>query len=153
MFWILFFVVAHLWNFRTAPWNGDGIFDDAAVDLLFLKTHVISRPFQAAWFYSYGFRMRDETLFHYYLWPWLHLFGYNILTNEAALLALWCTTFLFTLLLTDLFFRILHCHICHCTGFHFSPVRVHLYVRRVPLRNGRPLMRGLPLFSACRLQN
>ena len=46
-----------------------------------------------------------ETLFHYYLWPWLHLFGYNILTNEAALLALWCTTFLFTLLLTDLFFR------------------------------------------------
>src|SRR4029077_12619225 len=28
LFWILFFVVAHLWNFRTAPWNGDGIFDD-----------------------------------------------------------------------------------------------------------------------------
>ena len=52
LFWILFFVVAHLWNFRTAPWNGDGIFDDAARDLLFLKTHVISRPFQAAWFES-----------------------------------------------------------------------------------------------------
>ena len=105
VFWILFFVVAHLWNLRTAPWNGDGIFDDAAVDLLFLKTNVISRPFQAAWFYSYGFPHAREPLFHYYLWPWLHLFGYNILANEAALLALWCTTFLFTLLLTDLFFQ------------------------------------------------
>ena len=105
LFWILFFVVAHLWNLRTAPWNGDGIFADAAQDLLFLKTHVTSRPFQAAWFETYGAYGAHETLFHYYLWPWLHLFGYNILTNEAALLALWCTTFLFTLLLTDRFFQ------------------------------------------------
>jgi hypothetical protein len=105
VFWILFFVVAHLWNLRTAPWNGDGIFADAAQDLLFLKTHVTSRPFQAAWFETYGAYGAHETLFHYYLWPWLHVFGYNILTNEAALLALWCTTFLFTLLLTDLFFQ------------------------------------------------
>ena len=104
VFWILFFVVAHLWDFRTAPWNGDGLFEDASVDLLMLKTHVISRPFQAAWFHFYG-PIEHETLFHYYLWPWLHLFGYNILTNEAALLGLWCTVFLFTLLLADLFFQ------------------------------------------------
>ncbi|MGC2352794.1 MAG: hypothetical protein WA496_05295, partial [Candidatus Udaeobacter sp.] len=103
VFWILFFVVAHLWNLRTAPWNGDGVFDDAARDPLYLKTYVTSRPFQAAWFTSDSWAY--ETLFHYYLWPWLHLFGYNILTNEAASLALWCTTFLFTLLLTDLFFK------------------------------------------------
>ena len=103
LFWILFFAVAHLWNFRTAPWNGDGIFEDAARDLLYLKTHVTNRPFQAAWFTSDGWAY--ETLFHYYLWPWLHLFGHNILTNEAASLALWCATFLFTLLLTDLFFE------------------------------------------------
>jgi hypothetical protein len=104
VFWILFFVVAHLWNFRTAPWNGNGLFEDASVDLLMLKTHVISRPFQAAWFHFDG-PIEHETLFHYYLWPWLHLFGYNILTNEAALLGLWCTVFLFTLLLTDLLFQ------------------------------------------------
>jgi hypothetical protein len=104
VFWILFFVVAHLWNLRTAPWNGDGIFDDAADDLLFLKTHATGRPFQAAWFQPYGL-IAHETLFHYYLWPWLHLFGANILTDEAASLALWSTTFLFTLLLTDLFFE------------------------------------------------
>ena len=89
---LLFFVVAHLWNFRTAPWNGNGVFDDAAQDLLFLKTHATSRPFQAAWFQPYGF-IAHETLFHYYLWPWLHLFGYNILTNEAALLARWSRPF------------------------------------------------------------
>jgi hypothetical protein len=104
VFWVLFFVVAHLWNFRTAPWNGDGIFDDAAQDLLLVKTHGVGRPFQAAWFQSYTL-IEHETLFQYYLWPWLHLFGYNILADEAAVLALWCTTFLFTLLLTDLFFQ------------------------------------------------
>jgi hypothetical protein len=103
VFWILFFVVAHLWSFRTAPWNGDGVFDDTARDLLFLKTHATGRPFQAAWFTSDAWAY--ETLFHYYLWPWLHLFGYNILTDEAASLALWGATFLFTLLLTDLFFE------------------------------------------------
>jgi hypothetical protein len=103
VFWILFFVVAHLWNSRTAPWSGDGIFADGARDVLYLKTHVTSRPFQAAWFQSDGWAY--ETLFHYYLWPWLHLFGYNTLTDEAASVALWCATFLFTLLLTDLFFQ------------------------------------------------
>ena len=105
VFWILFFVVAHLWDFRTAPWNGDGLFEDSPGDLLFLKTYVISRPFQAAWFHVFYGSIAQETLFHYYLWPWLHLFGYNILTNEVALLGLWCTVFLFTLLLTDLFFQ------------------------------------------------
>jgi hypothetical protein len=104
VFWILFFVVAHLWNFRTAPWNGDGIFDDAAQDVLLVKTHTTGRPFQAAWFQSYTL-IEHETLFQYYLWPWLHLFGYNILADEAAILALSCATFLFTLLLADLFFQ------------------------------------------------
>ena len=104
VFWVLFFVVAHLWDFRTAPWNGDGLFEDASVDLLFLKTHVTSRPFQAAWFHFYG-PIEHETLFHYYLWPWLYLFGYNLLAYEAALFVIWCVTYLFTLLLIDLFFR------------------------------------------------
>ena len=32
LFWILFFVVSHLWNFHTAPWNGDGLFDESGND-------------------------------------------------------------------------------------------------------------------------
>jgi hypothetical protein len=101
-FWVLFFVATHLWNFRTAPWNGNGLFDESGWDLHFLKSYVMGHPYQAAWFHlSIG----RETLFHYYVWPFLLLFGFNILSYEVALLSIWCATFLFTLLLVDLFFR------------------------------------------------
>jgi DNA-binding beta-propeller fold protein YncE len=101
LFWILFFVVLHLWNFRTAPWNGDGLFDESANDLGYLKTHIIGHPYQAAWFHGVISR---ETLFHYYVWGFLKLFGFNILSYQAALFAIWLTTFIFTLLLVELFF-------------------------------------------------
>jgi hypothetical protein len=104
LFWGLFFVVSHLWNFRTAPWNGNGLFDDSAVDLLYLKNYVIGHPFQPAWFHLYPFLISRETLFHYYLWAFLDLFGHNIISYEAALLVLWSGVFIFTLLLADLFF-------------------------------------------------
>jgi len=51
LFWILFFVVSHLWNFRTAPWNGDALFDESGWDLWYLKTYVSGHPYQAAWFH------------------------------------------------------------------------------------------------------
>jgi DNA-binding beta-propeller fold protein YncE len=100
LFWILFFVVSHLWNFRTAPWNGDALFDESGWDLWYLKSYVIGHPFQPAWFHIVISR---ETLFHYYVWGFLKLFGFNILSYEAALFCLWSTTYLFTLLLVDLF--------------------------------------------------
>lgn len=102
LFWILFFVVAHLWNFRTAPWNGNGLFDESGWDLWFLKHNVIGHPYQAAWFHPPV--LARETLFHYYVWAFLRLFGFNILSYEAALFCIWLTIFVFTLLLVDLFF-------------------------------------------------
>ena len=102
LFWILFFVISHLWNFRTAPWNGDALFDESGWDLWFLKSYVIGHPYQAAWFHLPFSR---ETLFHYYVWAFLKLFGFNILSYEAALFVIWFTTFVFTLLLVHLFFR------------------------------------------------
>jgi len=102
LFWILFFVVAHLWNFRTAPWNGDALFDESGWDLWYLKSYVIGHPFQPAWFHIVISR---ETLFHYYVWGFLKLFGFSILSYQAALFVIWLTTFVFTLLLVDLFFR------------------------------------------------
>ena len=102
LFWILFFVISHLWNFRTAPWNGDALFDESGWDLWYLKTYVIGHPYQAAWFHP---PISRETLFHYYVWGFLRLFGFNILSYEAAVFVIWFTTFLFTLLLVDLFFR------------------------------------------------
>jgi hypothetical protein len=101
-FWVLFFVATHLWNFRTAPWNGNGLFDESGWDLHFLKSQVMGHPFQPAWFHL---SISRETLFHYYVWPFLWLFGFNILSYEVALLSIWCASFLFTLLLVDLFFR------------------------------------------------
>jgi DNA-binding beta-propeller fold protein YncE len=101
LFWILFFVVSHLWNFNTAPWNGNSLFDESGWDLWYLKTYVINHPYQAAWFH---FPISRETLFHYYVWGFLKLFGFNILSYQAALFVIWLTTFLFTLLLVDLFF-------------------------------------------------
>ena len=100
--WILFFVVSHLWNFRTAPWNGDGLFDESGNDLGYLKSNVIGHPYQASWYHGIISR---ETLFHYYVWGFLKLFGFNILSYEAALFVIWLTAFVFTLLLVDLFFR------------------------------------------------
>src|SRR5437016_3600144 len=96
LFWILFFVISHLWNFRTAPWNGDALFDESGWDLWFLKDSVIGHPYQPAWFHIVISR---ETLFHYYVWDFLKLFGFNILSYEAALSCLWLTTYVFTLLL------------------------------------------------------
>jgi DNA-binding beta-propeller fold protein YncE len=101
VFWILFFIVSHLWNFRTAPWNGDALFDESGWDLWYLKSYVIGHPYQPAWFHIVISR---ETLFHYYVWGFLKLFGFNILAYQAALFCLWLTTYVFTLLLVDLFF-------------------------------------------------
>jgi len=101
LFWILLFVVSHLWNFRTAPWNGDALFDESGWDLWFLKNSVIGHPYQPAW---YHIVISRETLFHYYVWGFLKLFGFNIQSYGAALLCLWLTTYVFTLLLVDLFF-------------------------------------------------
>jgi DNA-binding beta-propeller fold protein YncE len=102
LFWILFFIVSHFWNFRAAPWNGDSLFDESANDLWYLKSHVIGHPYQAAWFHGVISR---ETLFHYYVWGFLKLFGFNILSYQAALFVIWLTVFVFTLLLVDLFFE------------------------------------------------
>src|SRR5438552_11956710 len=101
LFWILFFVVSHLWNFQTAPWNGDGLFDESGNDLGYLKTNVIGHPYQASYF---NIVLSQENLFHYYVWGFLKLFGFNILSYEAALFVIWLTAFVFTLLLVDLFF-------------------------------------------------
>ena len=122
LFWVLFFVLSHLWNFRTAPWNGNGLFEDSAVDLLYLKSYVIGHPFQAAWFHPHPFLISRETLFHYYIWGFLDLFGYNILSYEAALLVLWCAVFVFTLLMVDLLFKSLVVTSIAALIFNFFPL-------------------------------
>jgi DNA-binding beta-propeller fold protein YncE len=158
LFWILFFVVSHLWNFRTAPWNGGALFDESGWDLWYLKTYVIGHPYQAAWLH---FPISRETLFHYYVWGFLRLFGFNILSYEAALFVIWLTTFLFTLLLVDLFFRSYIVTSVTALVFNFLPFAfvytfagyrypmavalavVSLYFLHVGFRNGSPFCLSL----------
>lgn len=102
LFWTLFFVISHLWNFRTAPWNGNALFDESGWDLWYLKTYVIGHAYQPAWFHA---PISRETLFHYYVWGFLKLFGFNILSYQAAVFVIWLTVFVFTLLLVHLFFE------------------------------------------------
>jgi DNA-binding beta-propeller fold protein YncE len=158
LFWILFFVISHLWNFRTAPWNGDALFDESGWDVWYLKSYVIGHPYQAAWFHS---PISRETLFHYYVWGFLRLFGFNILSYEAAVFVIWLTTFIFTLLLVDLFFRSYIVTSITAFVFNFLPFAfiytfagyrypmavalavVSLYFLQVGFRNGSPFCLSL----------
>ena len=158
LFWILFFVVSHLWNFRTAPWNGDALFDESGWDLWYLKSYVIGHPYQPAWFHGIISR---ETLFHYYVWGFLRLFGFNILAYQAALFVIWFTTFLFTLLLIHLFFKSYIVTSVTALVFNFLPFAfiytfagyrypmavalavVSLYFLHVGFRNGSPFCLSL----------
>jgi DNA-binding beta-propeller fold protein YncE len=164
LFWILFFVISHFWNFRTAPWNGDALFDESGWDLWFLKSYVIGHPFQAAWFHPPV--LARETLFHYYVWAFLKLFGFNILAYEATLFVIWFTTFLFTLLLVHLFFRSYIVTSVTALVFNFLPFAfiytfagyrypmavalavVSLYFLHVGFRNGSPFLLSLGGISA-----
>jgi hypothetical protein len=103
LFWILVYVLAHLWNFRTAPWNGNGLYDESGWDVFFLKNYVIGHPFQAAWLDHAD--ITRETLYHYYVWAFFRAFGYNLLSFEAANSVIWFMQFIFALFLVHLFFR------------------------------------------------
>jgi DNA-binding beta-propeller fold protein YncE len=153
LFWAAVFVVSHLWNFKTAPWNGNGLFDESGNDLGYLKSNVIGHPYQAAWFHGVISR---ETLFHYYVWGFLKLFGFNILSYEAALFVIWLTAFVFTILLVDLFFGSYIVTSIAALSFNFLPFAfiytfvgyrypmtvalavVSLYFLHAGFRNGSP---------------
>jgi DNA-binding beta-propeller fold protein YncE len=163
LFWIVFFVISHLWNFRTAPWNGDALFDESGWDLWYLKSYVIGHPYQPAWFHIVISR---ETLFHYYVLVFLKLFGFNILAYEAALFCIWLTTYVFTLLLVDLFFHSYIATSVSALVFNFLPFAfiytfagyrypmavalavVSLYFLHVGFRNGSPFCLSLSGIAA-----
>src|SRR6266480_4288574 len=158
LFWSVAFIVSHLWNFRTVPWNGDALFDESGNDLGYLKSYIIGHPYQAAWFHGIISR---ETLFHYYVWGFLKLFGFNILSYEAALFVIWLTAFVFTLLLVDLFFGsyvvtsitalvlnfLPFAFIYTFVGYRYSMTLalavVSLYFLRAGFRNGSPFCLSL----------
>jgi hypothetical protein len=130
------FVVCHVWNFKTAPWNQNGLFDDAAWDIYFARNHVFTHePFQAA--FPEG--IAREVMFHYYITFFFLPFGYDLLTFNIALLILGMITFLFTALLIHRLFRSYLVTIVSALVFNFLPLQFiqtfigHRYAMASPL--------------------
>jgi dolichyl-phosphate-mannose-protein mannosyltransferase len=135
-FLALVFVVTHIWNFKTAPWNQNGLFDDAAWDIYFAKNHVFTHePFQVA----YPDGIAREVMFHYYITFFFFLFGYDLLTFNLSLLLLGMITFLFTSLLIHRLFNNYLVTIVSALVFNFLPLHFiqtfigHRYAIAAPL--------------------
>ena len=135
-FLALLLAVTHIWDFKTAPWNQNGLFDDAAWDICFAKTHVFTHePFQTA--YSDG--IAREVIFHYYITFFFVLFGYNLLSFNISLLVLGMVTFVFTSLLIHRLFNNYLVTIVSALVFNFLPLHFiqtfigHRYAMAAPL--------------------
>jgi hypothetical protein len=132
----LLFVVSHIWNFKTAPWNQNGLFDDAAWDIYFAKKYVFAHePFQAAW----PDGIAREIIFHYYISIWFVLFGYNLLVFNISLLVLGLCTLLFTCLIIQALLKNYFVTIVSGVVFNFLPLHFiqtfigHRYAMAAPL--------------------
>lgn len=96
LFIIVLYWSSHLWNFPSAPWNQNGLFDDAAWDIYYAKNHIFNGTiFQAAFFDDVSYISR-EVVFHYYISIFFKLLGYNLLVFNISLLFLGFITVFFT---------------------------------------------------------
>lgn len=135
---IVVYWVSHLFNFSTAPWNSNGLFDDAAWDIYFAKNHVLVPPAQAAYFDTVGYISR-EVVFHYYITLFFKVFGYNLLIFNFSLMLLGFTTVLFTTLIVyrlfkNLFLAVTSLFLINFLPLHFMHVFMgHRYAIEVPL--------------------
>lgn len=128
MFVLPLYLASHLWNVQAAPWNTNGLFDDAAWDIYFARDHAFTGPFQAAFFDQVGLISR-ETPFHYYITAFFRLFGYNLLVFNAALLVLGFLTVLFTTLVVHRLFRTPAITIVAALVLSFLPLHyIHVFV-------------------------
>lgn len=125
----LFFFLTHLWNFNTAPWNQNGLFDDAAWNVYFARLYIFSgEPFQAA-FWQPGSSSAKGVIFHYYITLMFKIFGYNTLVFNLSVLVLAFFTYFFTL---KLIYRLFNNHavtIISAVFLNFLPLHfIHSFV-------------------------
>ena len=128
IFVIVLYFSSHLINFSTAPWNQNGLFDDAAWDIYFAKNHVFAGiPFQAAYFDNVGLISR-EVVFHYYISIFFKLFGYNLLIFNISLLILGFITILFTTLIIQRLFKNVFITVLSAIIINFFPLHfLHIF--------------------------
>jgi hypothetical protein len=125
---LLLYLPTHLWNFPVAPWNTNGLFDDAAWDIYFAKIHAFNGPFQAAWFDTVGYISR-ETVYHYYITAFFKVFGYNLLVFIGSLLVLGFVTVLATTLIVHRLFHNRWVTVAAAVVLNFFPIEfLHIFV-------------------------
>jgi hypothetical protein len=92
----LFYFIARTNHINDAPWNSNGLFDDAAWDIYFAREYIgADRSFQIIFKDTFAYISR-ELVFHYYISAFFHWFGYNLMTFNFSLLFLGYITVLFT---------------------------------------------------------
>lgn len=123
------YFISHLFNYSHAPWNTNGLFDDAAWDIYFAKNYVFNNtPFQAAFFDNVGYISR-EVVFHYYISIFFILFGYNLLIFNVSLLLLGFVTVLFTTLIVHKLFNNVAVTLISAVVINFLPLQfMHIFV-------------------------
>lgn len=128
LFIFILYWVSHLWNFSNAPWNQNGLFDDAAWDIYFSNNHAFKSPFQAAFFDEVGYISR-EVVFHYYITFFFELFGYNLLVFNFSLLVLGFITVLFTTLIIHRLFGNIYVTLISALIINFFPLHyTHIFM-------------------------
>lgn len=126
-FLTLLFFVSHFWNWSTAPWNHNGLFDDASWDIYFSEKVIRDGPyFQPAFPDPYAPR---EVIFHYYIIPFFEIFGYNLLVFNISLAILGYVTFIFMSLIIHRLFKNYKITLLCALAFNFLPLHfIHTFV-------------------------
>lgn len=132
----LLFFISHIWNWDTAPWNQNGLFDDAAWDIYFSENKILNGEYFQPVFPDPAAR---EVIFHYYLIPFFKIFGFNILVFNISLIILGYVTFIFMSLLIQRLFKNFGITFICAVIFNFLPLHFfhtfvgHRYAISAPL--------------------
>lgn len=136
-FLTLLFFVSHFWNWGTAPWNQNGLFDDASWDIYFSEKRILDGSyFQPAFPDPIAPR---EVIFHLYIIPFFKIFGFNLLVFNIALMILGYVTFIFMSLIVHRLFKNYMITLLSAIAFNFIPIHFiqtfvgHRYAISAPL--------------------
>ncbi|MBR2523711.1 MAG: glycosyltransferase family 39 protein [Clostridiales bacterium] len=95
---ILYFII-HLYNYSNAPWNNNGLFDDAAWDIFVARERCFADGrFETIYWDNNIANISRELIFHYYISVLFRIFGYNLAVFNAGLIVLGWITVIFTML-------------------------------------------------------
>ena len=131
------YTALHLPVFAHAPWNENGIFDDAAWDIFLMKRHLGVHPWQSLHFDSIGMIDR-EYIFHTVMYVWFSIFGYSLKVFNYGLLFLGGVTVVFAALVVRIYFSsrvaLIASIIMTMQPFHYTHQFIgHRYAIALPL--------------------